>query len=154
MAPLSAVVEVALSAEGVHNANPSACKLLLGKKEMDLNTPLRFANLPTGAKLQLITGAVKRSTQATSTDILQTLVLLGITSRFASDLHKGCDGLLHVFQARSGGWVWVSLHRRRACRSRPLRCHPLYHIGEANVRNRHRRPLDASQAAAPPQQCS
>ena len=63
MAPLSAVVEAALSAEGVQNANPSACKLLLGKKEMDLSTPLRFANLPTGAKLQLITGANQQSPQ-------------------------------------------------------------------------------------------
>lgn len=58
MAPLSAVVEAALSAEGVQITHPSACKLLLGKKEMDLSTPLRFANLPTGAKLQLITGDV------------------------------------------------------------------------------------------------
>ena len=63
MAPLSAVVEAALSAEGVQNANPSACKLLLGKKEMDLSTPLRFANLPTGAKLQLVTGANRQSPQ-------------------------------------------------------------------------------------------
>jgi TUG ubiquitin-like domain len=63
MAPLSAVVEAALSAEGVHNAKLSACKLLLGKTELDLSSPLRFANLPTGAKLQLITGAVSRSPQ-------------------------------------------------------------------------------------------
>jgi TUG ubiquitin-like domain len=57
MAPLSAVVEAALLAEGVQNADTSACKLLLGKKELDSSTPLRFANLPTGAKLQLVTGA-------------------------------------------------------------------------------------------------
>lgn len=56
MAPLTAVISAALAAEGV-TADPAACKLLLGKRELDTATPLRFANLPTGAKLQLVTGA-------------------------------------------------------------------------------------------------
>lgn len=55
MAPLSAVVSAALAAEGVA-AEPSACSLLLARKALDLGTPLRFANLPTGAKLKLVTG--------------------------------------------------------------------------------------------------
>lgn len=55
MAPLSAVVEAALTAEGV-TADPAACKLLLSKQALDTSTPLRFANLPTGAKLELVTG--------------------------------------------------------------------------------------------------
>lgn len=55
MAPLSAVVAAALSAEGV-TAEASACHLLHGKTQLDLQTPLRFANFPAGAKLQLLTG--------------------------------------------------------------------------------------------------
>lgn len=55
MAPLSAVIAAALAAEGI-SADPAACKLLLGKKELEAGTPLRFANIPTGAKLQLVTG--------------------------------------------------------------------------------------------------
>lgn len=55
MAPLSAVVSAALAAEGVE-AETSACRLLLARKVLDLGTSLRFANLPTGAKLQLVTG--------------------------------------------------------------------------------------------------
>lgn len=55
MAPLSAVIEAALSAEGV-TANTAACRLLHGTKALDAATPLRFANLPAAAKLELITG--------------------------------------------------------------------------------------------------
>ena len=57
LAPLSEVVAAALAAEGVA-ASPAACKLMHGKNALDLGTPLRFANLPTGAKLELLTGAV------------------------------------------------------------------------------------------------
>ena len=56
LAPLSEVVAAALAAEGVA-ADPVACKLMHGKNLLDLGTPLRFANLPTAAKLELITGA-------------------------------------------------------------------------------------------------
>lgn len=55
MAPLSAVVSAALAAEGVA-AEGGALRLLHGGKPLDLQAPLRFANLPAGAKLQLLTG--------------------------------------------------------------------------------------------------
>ena len=131
MAPLSAVVEAALSAVGVHDANLSACKLLLGKKELDLSTPLRFANLPTGAKLQLVTGAVPQSPLQvlTSCKLWRSSPLQANLQRACLHrMQQGCSGVLHMFQARSGGWVWASPYRHRACRTRLLRCYPLHQI--------------------------
>jgi hypothetical protein len=55
MAPLSSAVTATLFAESI-KADPAACRLLHGKKQLDLTTPWRFANLPSGAKLQLLTG--------------------------------------------------------------------------------------------------
>ena len=61
MAPLESLVQAAL----VHlieggaklTVTSSDCQLLLNNKALDLKTPTRFANIPTGAKLKLITGA-------------------------------------------------------------------------------------------------
>jgi hypothetical protein len=36
--------------------DPSACTLIYNKKEIDLSCPVRFANLPSGATLELRTG--------------------------------------------------------------------------------------------------
>lgn len=60
MAPLSSAVTATLFAESI-KADPAACRLLHGKKQLDLTTPWRFANLPSGAKLQLLTGQERRT---------------------------------------------------------------------------------------------
>ncbi len=56
MAPLSAVVEEALRQAGVVGVAPAACALELKGKALDQRLPLRFANLPATAKLELKTG--------------------------------------------------------------------------------------------------
>ena len=57
MAPLSRVVEEALSQLAIPDPpDPSACKLLLRGRPLDLGTPLRFANVGKD-KLELVTGA-------------------------------------------------------------------------------------------------
>jgi hypothetical protein len=58
MAPLSAVVEEALRQAGVAGVAPAACALELKGKALDQRLPLRFANLPATAKLELKTGQV------------------------------------------------------------------------------------------------
>ena len=55
MQPLSAVYEQ-ISKLTYQELNPSACKLIHNKKEIDATTPVRFANLPNGATLELRTG--------------------------------------------------------------------------------------------------
>lgn len=55
MAPLSKVVEEACKALKPPR-DPSSCQLLLNKKQQDLATPVRYANIPKDAKLELLTG--------------------------------------------------------------------------------------------------
>lgn len=56
MKPLKDVVASALASLKLEDVEPSSCKLLLNKKELDLNCPVRLANIPATAKLELITG--------------------------------------------------------------------------------------------------
>lgn len=57
MQPLLAVVGEALKAAGLEDVDPAACRLFQGKKQItDLSTPVRFSNLPSGTKLELLTG--------------------------------------------------------------------------------------------------
>ena len=55
MQPLSAVFEH-ISKLTNEQLNPSACKIIHNRKELDVTTPVRFANLPNGATLELKTG--------------------------------------------------------------------------------------------------
>ncbi|KAK9806749.1 hypothetical protein WJX72_001368 [[Myrmecia] bisecta] len=57
MAPLSQIVE-GVCQQLKPPLDPSSCQLLLNKKPLDLSTPVRFANLPRDAKLELNTGQV------------------------------------------------------------------------------------------------
>ncbi|KAK9826039.1 hypothetical protein WJX74_007186 [Apatococcus lobatus] len=59
MAPLSKIVEEACKALKPPR-DPLLCQLLVNKKQQDLATPVRFANLPSNAKLELLTGHQKR----------------------------------------------------------------------------------------------
>lgn len=81
MAPLESLVQAAL----VHlieggaklTVTSSDCQLLLNNKALDLKMPTRFANIPTGAKLKLITGqepvlGVQQSAPATGPPALPT----------------------------------------------------------------------------------
>eukprot|EP00192_Tetraselmis_astigmatica_P011428 CAMPEP_0117649282 /NCGR_PEP_ID=MMETSP0804-20121206/883_1 /TAXON_ID=1074897 /ORGANISM="Tetraselmis astigmatica, Strain CCMP880" /LENGTH=374 /DNA_ID=CAMNT_0005454997 /DNA_START=248 /DNA_END=1372 /DNA_ORIENTATION=- len=52
MMPLSAVVEDACRQAGIQ-CQLSSCTLKLGKQQVDLSIPFRFANIPSGAKLEL-----------------------------------------------------------------------------------------------------
>lgn len=56
MASLKMVLEAALNQLGIKGADPSACRLLLKDKPLDLSLPVRFANIPAGSKLVLLTG--------------------------------------------------------------------------------------------------
>lgn len=56
MQPLLAVVAEALAQLKLGDVDPKTCQLLLNKKALDLGCPVRLANLPSGAKLELITG--------------------------------------------------------------------------------------------------
>ena len=56
MASLKMVLESALSQLGIKGADPSTCRLLLKDKPLDLSLPVRFANIPAGSKLVLLTG--------------------------------------------------------------------------------------------------
>lgn len=57
MSPLSAVLEkyCQLSKDKL---DPSSCELYYQKKKLDLSTPVRFANLPKDAKLEVTTGNI------------------------------------------------------------------------------------------------
>ena len=56
MEPLSTVVTQAVEIMKL-DADAHSCKLLHNGKQLDLSTPVRFANLPRDAKLELITGS-------------------------------------------------------------------------------------------------
>ena len=57
MAPLSAVLEK-YCLQSKDKLDPTSCELYYQKKKLDLSTPVRFANLPKDAKLDLITGSI------------------------------------------------------------------------------------------------
>lgn len=43
--------------EQIHQKlDPSACKLLFNKKQLDLSLPVRFTNVPSGSTLELHSG--------------------------------------------------------------------------------------------------
>ena len=56
MEPLSTVVAQAIDIMKL-DTDAGSCKLLHSGKQLDLSTPVRFANLPRDAKLELITGS-------------------------------------------------------------------------------------------------
>ena len=55
MQKLSSIVEEALKEAGVE-AELAKCRLLHKNTTLDLQAPFRFANIPTGSKLRLLTG--------------------------------------------------------------------------------------------------
>lgn len=55
MQPLITIVEH-ISKAANQQLDPSTCKLFHNKKELDASTPVRFANIPSGATLELRTG--------------------------------------------------------------------------------------------------
>ena len=55
MSPLSTVLE-SVCLQSKDKLDPSNCELHYQKKKLDLGTPVRFANLPKDAKLELVTG--------------------------------------------------------------------------------------------------
>ena len=56
MEPLSRVVDQAVEVMKL-DTDAGSCKLLHNGKQLDLSTPVRFANLPRDAKLELVTGS-------------------------------------------------------------------------------------------------
>lgn len=56
MAPMSGAVQQALSQLGLKSIQAGDCKLMYKGSPVDLNAPLRFSNLPSGSKLELLTG--------------------------------------------------------------------------------------------------
>jgi hypothetical protein len=58
MQPLAFVIGEALKLSKLEDVPPESCKLFHNKKEIkDLSTPVRFAGLPSMAKLEVVTGA-------------------------------------------------------------------------------------------------
>ncbi|BDA50940.1 probable tether containing UBX domain for GLUT4 at C-terminar half [Coccomyxa sp. Obi] len=55
MQPLITIVEH-ISKASNQQLDPSTCKIFHNKKELDASTPVRFANIPSGATLELRTG--------------------------------------------------------------------------------------------------
>lgn len=55
MEPLSAVLQK-YCLQTQDKLEASRCELFYQKKKLDLSTPVRFANLPKDAKLELVTG--------------------------------------------------------------------------------------------------
>lgn len=56
MKPLAFAVEQGLEKAGIRDAQAADCRLLLKGKPLDPSTPIRFANLPKGAKIEVVTG--------------------------------------------------------------------------------------------------
>uniref|UniRef100_A0A1D1ZU20 TUG ubiquitin-like domain-containing protein n=1 Tax=Auxenochlorella protothecoides TaxID=3075 RepID=A0A1D1ZU20_AUXPR len=56
MAPMSGAVQQALSQLGLKSIQAGDCKLMYKGSPVDLNAPLRFSNLPSGSRLELLTG--------------------------------------------------------------------------------------------------
>ena len=56
MEPLSTVVAQAIEIMKL-DTDAGSCKLMHNSKQLDLSTPIRFANLPRDAKLEMITGS-------------------------------------------------------------------------------------------------
>ena len=56
MEPLSTVIAQAVEIMKL-DTDAGSCKLMHNGKQLDLSTPVRFANLPRDAKLELITGS-------------------------------------------------------------------------------------------------
>ena len=57
MAPLQKIVEEFALQQKVQ-LDVHSCRLFYQKKLLDLSTPVRFANLPKEAKLELVTGVI------------------------------------------------------------------------------------------------
>lgn len=74
MSLLSTVLET-FCLQSKEKLDPSKCELHYQKKKLDLGTPVRFANLPKDAKLELVTG--EDASSETCLDSAHTVCLTG-----------------------------------------------------------------------------
>jgi len=55
MQPVGDIIPATLAVSKLQ-IDPEGCKLMLGKQQLDLNTPFRFANIFASTKLVIVTG--------------------------------------------------------------------------------------------------
>lgn len=56
MAPLRTIMETGLAQLGIKDVDTAACQMIFNGEPLDLSLPTRFANIPSGSKLVVITG--------------------------------------------------------------------------------------------------